>query len=124
METPLKTISISFFAALILAVALLVSSPQLRADSIHEHGSFNFDHQNFNEGHNHTRSLNSSDNSDKEGKDTGKGFASNFGGGNGDHHDLDATPLQVATPEPAVFSLLFAGLIALFALATLKKAKA
>ena len=126
LEIPVNTFRISFVSALVLALALLVSSPQLRADGIKEHGSFNFSHQNFNEGNQHFSSFNSSDNSDKDNKDKdkGTGFGSTFGDGNSDHHDIDVTALQVATPEPAVFSLVFAGLIAIFALITWKKANA
>lgn len=122
----MNTFRISIVGALVLALALLVSSPQLRADGIKDHSSFNFSHQSFNEGNQHFSSFNSSDNSDKDkkDKDKGNGFGSTFGDGNSDHHDIDGTTLQVATPEPAVFSLVFAGLIAIFALITWKKANA
>jgi hypothetical protein len=118
-----KIFRFSMLAALIMAFALLVSSPQLRADSYQDnHGSLKFDHLNFDDANTHPSFFYFSDNSDKDKKDNGNGFG--FGDGNGDHHDFDGNSFQVATPEPAVFSLLFAGLVGLFGLITLKKANA
>ena len=110
----------AIFAGLILALSALAFAPQLRADSFHENNSMNFDHQNFNEGNFHPSFF---DNSDKKDKDNGNnGFGFNFGDDD-NHHDFDSNPgPSVVTPEPAVFVLLFSGLVGILALVTLKKA--